>query len=143
MSDNFPIQSYKCFDRLLCIICQKDSDLILTAYGCAQIRNAATLGCTIENKILFEDEVYNRVIQLGKDELFYYHMSDSCYKKFCNKKNISIAQKKLRQNVANVNSKNETGNEVLECSKQRVTRSKINNVTIIVRKNLCIICGND
>lgn len=70
------------FDKSLCIICQsKDYNLTSTINGCEKIRKAANQR---------QDTVSLRLNQLTHDELFQYHVSNTCYKTYVN--NIKLQE---------------------------------------------------
>ena len=76
------------FDKSLCIICLKGEKLTQTESGCEKIRWAAN-----ERK----DIVYERLETLKEDDLFYYHVTNSCYRPYTDKNKVLRASKKITE----------------------------------------------
>ena len=63
------------FDKSVCIICLEKSSLTSKYHGFKRIRTSADFR---------KDIVFERLKQFNASELFWYHMTDQCYRKYCN-----------------------------------------------------------
>lgn len=75
------------FNKSFFIICQCEKQL--TQSGCDKIRAAADLR---------KDIVYTRLNYLLPNELFFYHMTNLCYRTYTDKNKVQRAARKLNKN---------------------------------------------
>ena len=117
-------KSKKIFDKSLCIICQKPFSLISEVNGCKQIRLMASIR---------KDIVFERLKILSETELFFYHMSIECYRKYCN----TFSIKRHKHPLESTKNK-KVCKAVVECVENE---KSINTTNEFDFKKKCIICG--
>ena len=128
----FLSKKLKIFDPTLCIFCQQSENLSNDKNDCILVRESANkINMNLKNK----DIVYERLSTISEDELFYYHMTNSCYYQYISKIN------KLKQSKT-ISFCIKTGKNVQKNRVKRweVKKRSINNNNDVLN---CVICGSD